>query len=266
VLAEARAAAEGAGRKRLVILSANPTRGRIIRAGRYFVHGQPLDETVFADDPAHPRTSAEVTELLGGDLTGVETPDAETAAELARLAATIDRDTLPVGAVEFFSALLQARTPPREVPPLASTTAEAVGTLVVCGSAASWAQRCTEAADRQIPVFARPHDLAAVARALQSSGRVLLGIGDGGGLTSAALCAELATATATLVQDSTGVTAILLEGGATARAVMDRLGWTRLQACQVSAQGVGVLRPAGAAGPLLFIKPGSYPWPPEIWP
>jgi uncharacterized protein YgbK (DUF1537 family) len=62
------------------------------------------------------------------------------------------------------------------------------------------------------------------------------------------------------------ITALLLEGGATARAIMNQLGWTRLHACQGSAQGVAILRPDGTPGPLLYIKPGSYAWPPEIWP
>jgi hypothetical protein len=47
---------------------------------------------------------------------------------------------------------------------------------------------------------------------------------------------------------------------------MNQLGWTRLHACQGSAQGVAILRPDGTPGPVLYIKPGSYAWPPEIWP
>ena len=109
VLAEARATAAAAGKKRLLILPANPSRQRIIRGGRYLIDGRPLDETAFAHDPAHPRTSALVTALLGEDLAGVETPDIETEADLARLAATTDRSTLSVGAADFFTALLQVR-------------------------------------------------------------------------------------------------------------------------------------------------------------
>jgi len=265
VLAEARATAEATGKKRILILPANPTRHRIIRTGRYFIDGQPLHETAFAHDPTHPCTSSQVAALLGGDLAGVETPDAETVAALARQAATTDRDTLPVGAADFFMALLQTRVAPGgKAPPASAPVAGA--TLVVCGSAASWTQRRMEAIDRAIPVFARPYDLKTVTRALQSPGCALLGIGDGGGVSPSTLSAELAEAAATLVRGENKIVALLLEGGATARAVMNRLGWTRLQACQVSTQGVGVLRPANAAGPLLFIKPGSYAWPPEIWP
>lgn len=266
VLAEARATAGATGRKRILIVPANPTRHRIIRDGRYYIDGRPLHETFFAQDPAHPRSSAQVRELLGGDLTGVETPDAETVADLARLAATTDRATLPVGAADFFTALLQVRVGPRKTVPQPATATPAGATLVVCGSAASWAQRRTEAAARGIPVFARPYDLTDAARALQSPGCALLGIGEAGGVSSTVLSAELAAAAATLVLGENKIAVLLIEGGATARAVLHRLGWTRLPAAQVSAQGVGVLRPTTTAGPLLFIKPGSYAWPPEIWP
>lgn len=266
VLAEARATASATGRKRILIVPANPTRHRVIRDGRYFIDGRPLNETVFADDPAHPRTSALVTELLGGDLTGVKTPDVGTAAELARLAATTDRSTLPVGAADFFTALLQVRVAPRKSAPQPATSTAAGAKLVVCGSAASWPQRRAEAAAHGVPIFARPCDLTAAARALQSPGCALLGIGEAGGVSSAILSTELAEAVTTLVLGEIKITALLLEGGATARAIVNRLGWTRLQACQVSGQGVGVLRPAITGGPLLFIKPGSYTWPSEIWP
>ncbi len=266
VLAEARATAGATGRKRILIVPANPSRQRIIRAGRYFIDGRPLNETVFAQDPAHPRTTAQVTALLGNDLTGVETPDVATAAEMTRLAATTDRSTLPVGSADFFTALLQVRVAPRKSAPQPDTPTAAGATLVVCGSAASWALRRAEAAAHGIPVFARPYDLPAAARALLSPGCALLGIGEAGGVSSALLSAELAEAAATLVLGENKITRLLLEGGATARAIVNRLDWTRLQACQVSMQGVGVLRPASAGGPLLFIKPGSYTWPSEIWP
>jgi len=266
VLAEARATAAAAEKKRLLILPANPSRQRIIRGGRYLIDGRPLDETAFAHDPAHPRTSALVTALLGEDLAGVETPDIETEADLARLAATTDRSTLSVGAADFFTALLQVRVGPRITPPPPALATPAGATLSVCGSAASWTQRRSEAAAHHIPFFARPYDLDGAARALRLPGWALLGIGEVGGVSSATLSAELAVAAASLVSAENKIVAFLLEGGATARAVVNRLGWTRLESCQVSAQGVGVLRPAHAAGPLLYIKPGSYAWPTEIWP
>ncbi|MEI6861166.1 MAG: four-carbon acid sugar kinase family protein [Verrucomicrobiota bacterium] len=267
VLAEARAMARAAAKQRIVILSANPARRRVIRAGRYFVEGVPLDQTVFAHDPAHPRTTASVAGLLGGDLAGIETPDAETAADVARAAASVDRATLPVGAVDFFEALLAAHGPTRAIPPDAPHLPH-FPALLVCGSAASWGQRRAEAEKLGIPVFALPHDLSAVGGALRSQGRALLGIGDGPatqGVPPAGLTETLAASVATLL-GAVPVARLLLEGGATARAVIRAQGWSRLRACEASAPGVGALCPTAAPGHLLLIKPGSYPWPAAVWP
>ena len=54
VAAEIEAALDGLGLDRAVLVPANPSRGRIIRDGAYFMDGVPLDETEFADDPMHP--------------------------------------------------------------------------------------------------------------------------------------------------------------------------------------------------------------------
>lgn len=267
VLAEARAMARSAGKSRIVILSANPSRGRIIRNGTYFIQGRPLHETTFANDPEHPRTTSSVALLLGGDLTGVATPDAESSADVLGQAAAIDDATLPVGAADFFVALLELRMPSR-VGARPPAVEPAGPTLLVCGSAAAWAQRRTEAAALGVPVFALLHDIGAVIQALSTNRGALIGIGEGPATTGhspAALATLLAQSVAGVFR-GTKIKRLLLEGGATTGAVLQALGWTRLRACAGSAEGVGVLQPAGSRGPRLFIKPGSYPWPPEIWP
>jgi uncharacterized protein YgbK (DUF1537 family) len=269
VLAEAKAMAGAAGKKRIMVLPANPARGRVIRQGNYFVQDQPLHETIFRHDPEYPRTTSSVAELLGGDLSGVSMPDVESAADVARYAAGIDEDTLPVGGVDFFAALLAARIPPRTVPASSVPAANSVSeTLLVCGSAASWAARRTQAVKLDVPVFALPYDVVATVKALRRSRVALIGVGDAPAtraLSPAALVDQLARSVAGVLRDTT-VTRLLLEGGATAAAVMRAMGWTRLRAEEGSAQGVGGFRPLSPGAPMLFIKPGSYPWPREIWP
>jgi uncharacterized protein YgbK (DUF1537 family) len=57
VRAEIEAILSATGQARAVLVPANPTRGRTIVGGRYFVNGVPLDQTAFANDPEHPRQS-----------------------------------------------------------------------------------------------------------------------------------------------------------------------------------------------------------------
>ena len=266
VLAEARAVADAAGLTRLLVVPANPSRGRVIRNGFYFVGDRPLHETGFAHDPLHPRKTSRVTDLLGGDLRDIVMPDAVTAADVQRQAQSMDANTLPVGAADFFAALLAVRT--SRQPASAQDVSTATGPkLMVCGSAASWPQRHAEAKEHDVPAFPLPHDATAIARAFSTAGRVLLGIGDGPdthGQSPDALSAHLSGTVTTLLR-STPAGRLLLEGGATAASVIRALGWTRLSALAVNGD-VAVLRAVGTESPQLFIKPGSYPWPESLWP
>jgi hypothetical protein len=59
---------------------------------------------------------------------------------------------------------------------------------------------------------------------------------------------------------------ILAEGGATAAALAERMGWKQFQVVAMAPAGVGVLQPLGdTAQPMFLIKPGSYDWPEAIW-
>jgi uncharacterized protein YgbK (DUF1537 family) len=265
-LAEARAIASAFSLRHLVVIPANPSRQRIIRNGTYFINGRSLHETDFARDPTHPRLVSDVKSLLGSDLAGVEVPDVESSATIAAIAARVGSGTLPVGAVDFFSTLLAQRTPrgsQKYAPVLAAGP-----TLVVCGSAASWPLRQAEAGSHGVPVFTLSGESDEIRRTLAKDDCVLLGIGDGPatqGKNPDQLVGQLARLAAD-VMSALPVQRLLLEGGATAAATLAALGWQRLRVESVGESGVGILRPVDADGPLLFIKPGSYPWPAGSWP
>jgi uncharacterized protein YgbK (DUF1537 family) len=266
VLAEARAAAEAAGQPRILLVPANPSRERTISAGTYLIAGQPLNETFFATDPTHPRLTADVKALLAGDLAQVAVPDIATAGDVRFQAELIDAQTLPVGGVDFFSALLLVRAVGKTLPGI---SAPAPGkTLLVCGSETAWPQRQSEARARDIPAFSLPHDIPAATSALRAKDSVLIGIGNGPAsrqVTPPELSRQLVQSVAVILRQAP-VERLLLEGGATAAAVVAGLGWTRLRVEQVADAGIGVLRPVAPQAPLLVVKPGSYPWPAAFWP
>jgi uncharacterized protein YgbK (DUF1537 family) len=64
VTAEVEAVMQQLGYNRALVLPANPSLGRIIRDGEYFVHGKPIHRTEFAHDPEYPRRSAQVLRML----------------------------------------------------------------------------------------------------------------------------------------------------------------------------------------------------------
>ena len=272
VRAEITAIMAATGHARALLIPANPSRGRVIRGGHLFVDELPLHRTAFALDPEHPRTTSRVADLLGGDLSGILVPDVESAQDLARQAAAVDAATLPCGGVDFFEGLLARHGFLRAAPPTALRSQDALGrpggTLVICGSAVAWPQRRNQADARQVPAFGLPLRPDEVVVALRRSQQVLIGIGTGpatAGASPGDLTGKLAQASVEILGQAS-VARVLLEGGATAAAVLRALGWSRLEAGETSAPGIGTLRPFGRGSPLLSIKPGSYDWPPELWP
>src|SRR5262249_52507266 len=72
VLAEIEAIRVRCESARVLLAPANPSLGRTIRNGRYFIRGIPLDETDFRLDPEYPRASSLVGELLGPRVAAVK--------------------------------------------------------------------------------------------------------------------------------------------------------------------------------------------------
>jgi len=64
VTPEIEAIVKALGLSGALLIPANPSLGRTIVNGQYFVRGQLIHETEFARDPQHPRSSPNVLELL----------------------------------------------------------------------------------------------------------------------------------------------------------------------------------------------------------
>lgn len=291
------------GLRRCLFIPANPSRGRRIRGGQYWIQEIPLDQTLFAQDPEYPATTASVERLLmreeGAKVVlldrhadrpneGIAVPDVESPADLARHAARRDSDTLYAGAAEFFAALLAAREGNRP-----GAAALGIGLpaklpgldLLICGSAAAWPGRREECTRRSLPalvvdpeafqelearrdrtVLSRWADQAA--STLTAAGGGVVALGDPPPVYRNApqlLLATLAHAVALLLE-KTVVRRLFLEGGATAAAVLGQMQWTRLAVAGHLASDLALWQVADEKAPLLAIKPGSYPWPESVWP
>jgi hypothetical protein len=287
---ESLAMMHAAGYRAVQLCPANPTRGRVIRGGRYLVNGVPLHETAFARDPEHPRLTDDVRELLGHpDPREFACNDAERPDQLARLADDILPNILPAGAVEFFEALLDRRR--RTKPPTvldnggAANVPFAGRTLFVCGSAAGWRGGRREVFTQLgWPVATLPdgdplhlgtiagwsRNIADAAAAGPPAAAAVGRDEPVPGVTPAYLSWALAMAVAAGLQ-TPGVPAInrlCVEGGGTAADVVRAMGWNRLDVARNWATGVVELRPAPtgptASRPAVVAKVGSYDWPAAI--
>jgi hypothetical protein len=249
------------------------------------VNGRPLNESPLAADPEHPRRSAEVEQLLGlgacplalvsaADAlpqAGLVVPDVANSEELVTRAGQIHGRTLPAGAADFFAALLAANAgvAPRSEPQCAAPCLP-TPILLACGSPAAWRGRAGECQAAGLPVVALAGEatsaLDPIEAALRAPGVcVVTTVGGDTPPTDTPPMARLADLVAGLVRQAR-VATLLAEGGATATAVAERLGWARFAVTETAPAGVGVLSPLGAGNaPRFLIKPGSYPWPEAIW-
>jgi D-threonate/D-erythronate kinase len=276
-----------------VLIPANPGKLRTIRDGTFLVNGVPLHETGFADDPEYPARSAKVEDLLSDgshpvvclgtadNLTpGINVPDAWEGSHLSRWAEQIGRSVLPAGAAEFFAALLTRRIP-RGSESIALSGNTEGRQLFVCGSCSGWANgRRRECEQHGVPIVAMPvrmfghdHNAADVRQwaddiyaAFQISDRVMMAVGGeqikGGDPTC---FAERMIDALALTLEQVNPERLCLEGGATAAAVARRMGWHQLEVLDSIAFGIASLQVRGAKAPLIYIKPGSYPWPASLW-
>ena len=302
VLAELEALLETTGRRSALLVPQNPSRGRTIEAGVYYIGSVRLDQTTFAEDPVYPRRSARVLELLGPSqhlpvtcLTLGDAPPAEgiavgtgrTVADVRHWAARVTDETLPAGGADFFKAVMERRGAAASTARPFVSALPAGNTLFVCGTASSQREALIRRAKRE-GVALRPmpdevfgqcareqapelgpwvDDLCA---AVREHGRAVIVIPQRvdrvpgiGRRLEAALSAAVVK-----VLDAVRVQTLLLEGGSTAAALCRQLGWHEFTVLGELASGAVYMR-AGAAnddgGQRLVVKPGSYPWPEAVW-
>jgi len=284
---------------RTILAPANPSKGRTIAGGQYRIDNRPLHETDFANDPQCPAKSSLVTDLLNasrecpvfvlkhgacqGRTRGIIVGEAESPGDLAEWAAEVDVDVLAAGGSDFFAAILETRTGSLPLKTAFEVVPAAGPKLLVCGSASDSSRQAVKRAQRLgIPVCPLPDALFGhavsservaeqwkedVLSALGRESRAIVAIPQPV-LQDRSLAHELSTHLAGLVESVISRMAIgelILEGGATAQAVLDRLGWQTLEVVGEYGPGIVQLCASDRGETLVTMKPGSYPWPPEIW-
>ncbi len=281
--------------QRTLLLPANPSLGRTIQDGKYFIRGRLIHKTDFAKDPQYPRRSARVLELLktpqhfsiglgklAGPISteGIVVAEASSSAAVRQWAARREAGTLMAGGAEFFGALLAME--PGVKPPRTPKTVAANGAgreFFISGSSSSAARKFTTAARRnKTPVFSLPQELAwgaellpmvatnlgqRIVTAFGSHSRVLLTVGLP--LVRDVEVSERLSGHVVQIAESAlrqvDVGRVYADGGATAVELVRRMGWPRLEVVRELAPGVATLAIAGKKSMLLTIKPGSYAWP-----
>ena len=295
VIAEIEAVMKQLGLQRALLAPANPSLGRTIQGGKYFVRGKPIHKTEFVRDPQFPRSSARVLELLKmpqsfpiyvsklGDTVqenGIAIAEAASSADVRQWALRRDSEMLLAGGAEFFGALLAMENPAKSLPVLDNFSANGAGReFFVSGSSTAVARKFATAARRdKTPVFSLPLELAwgaellpavsetigqRIVSAFESNPRVVLTVGLPP-VRDASVSRGLSGHVVQIAESAlrrTEVGRVYADGGATAAELVRRMGWTRMKVLRELAPGVATLAVENGKSILLTIKPGSYAWP-----
>ncbi|MCD8186410.1 MAG: four-carbon acid sugar kinase family protein [Rikenellaceae bacterium] len=274
-------------------LPQNPSKGRVIRGGNYYINGQPLDRTLFAEDPEFPARTANLSErfpriqtvLTAADAlksSGIQAANAESDAEIARFVRQADEKTVLAGGADLFTAWLRElgwreRTLP-EFPGLGLRDA-----IIVCGSTAQhslaeydyFRRKLIPVEDMPMEVFELQRDpkawFAGLAEIYELHHSIAVAVGDKP-RKDRCYAVRLRNIMAAAVSALTEIRLpheLVIEGGATAFSVLAMLGWSCFRVTDELAPGVVRMVLQGASGDCLIpdnreihitLKPGSYPW------
>lgn len=286
---ELRALVEESRYEQVMYMPANPSKGRTIRGGRYFVDGLPIDQTDFKLDPEFPATTANVAAAIGvapgSRLRICDAEDKHDVHRVVKLALNNRIDTLLAGAADLFTAFLEemGRKPSRAK--AFQGLSEKGSALVICGS--------TQSTDISNRPYVRRHNMAAVPMprecfdALAQNaitpkeaadrwmGRLKQSLLVSGKTASFVLSIpypsignrEAAVALRRVTADMASrivangpLSELIIEGGATAFSAIRALGWKRFSVVNQIGPGVVRLQCLDASQTHLTIKPGSYDW------
>jgi uncharacterized protein YgbK (DUF1537 family) len=260
VVAELRALLEATGLPRALLVPSNPSLGRTVARGRYWIDGVPIHETDFSRDPEHPVESPLVVEMLHAPevevlpiqsdvpRAGIFVGEAAGEPDVATWASRLDDQTLPAGAASFFSAILERDGFPSRSRPKQQRSGKI---LLVAGSASEYSRRqLEEMSARGVSIVTMPASSESVARAFHTSR--LVAVAGRGSVQLVELVEQ--------VLDKVRIAQLWIEGGATASAVIRYFGWKRLDVQEELSPGVVSIQPRAAGAPSIVLKPGSYRW------
>ena len=268
VVAELTTLMQVTGCQRAVYLPANPSKGRIIRNGVYYINGKPIHETAFSYDPEFPaKTSVLKERFPDAERNGIIMPDAESEADIRRVIVEYDDGhTIFAGAADLFSAMLKGEHRDRYFDSsqcLANPEGHLHDSLILCGSTQS------KPLDLGVPIAPMPcdiydgsDDLSLWDTSSYAEAHSLILTIPYTHCTGKAVAVHLRTMMARKAKELIAKHCpahLVIEGGATAWATLQVLGWTQFDIVAQIAPGVVQMKSV-TTGTLVTLKPGSYPW------
>lgn len=287
VLDELKTEMKRLGLKRALIIGANPSLGRTIRDGKYFINGEPISETDFGTDPEFAITDSSVLRMLragdgrvrvvkpADDLPeeGIVVGEAESRDDIVAWAKRVDNSWLLAGAGDFFTALLDREFTSSSKPAMSV----ALPHLYVSGTAFGKSREFVKNIKQKLNCVAylTPAMMEtgridnetwydAVLKMLSDYKKAVVAIDDEDvnpwNVSPVFLRTVMARVVKRIIEKGV-ISELFIEGGSTAAAVLNELGIKKLSAVNELKRGVVRMK---ANNMYITVKPGSYELPGEI--
>ncbi|MDR3119305.1 MAG: four-carbon acid sugar kinase family protein [Mediterranea sp.] len=275
------------------LIPQNPSMGRTIVKGIYYINHVPLSKTKFASDPEFPAETADVMLLLfykyrgykyrGTILTprktterkGIFLAEAATIKEIERRGAEINEGVLAAGGADFFTACLTVKGyTPNVLAPFEGLQGKP--TLIIQGSPKSkslanfsYIQQ-QNTIQRNMPMILFHREIPTrwaekLKKEYTSHDLMILRFEDYSYRKSERaqkaqkLREEMGKAVIVLLSERLPQE-LIIEGGATAFSILKRTAWNTFDVTGEVAPGIVRMTPVGNPGVTITLKPGSYPW------
>ncbi len=256
-----------------LILPANPSLGRVIENGEYFINGKKITETGFVSDPEFPIGSSFVKDIIGDNTVGVlkHTDDlpqagvmigeAVSVEDMKEWASLINETWMLVGAGDFYTAILDEKYDLKTRHSFELLSPH----LYVCGTAFNERKQFIQKLNEELGIVAYLPGavdekwLQQTSNIIKTQQKAVIAIDDS---PAPALSARIIMAKAVKeIAARENIKEIFIEGGSTAAAVLEELNIKKLTPVNELSRGVVRMK----AGDLFItVKPGSYQLPEEI--
>ena len=297
VVPELLAQLQASGARKVLLIPANPTLKRTIKAGVYYSDGIPLKDSGLAHISRERIGTSHVLELLDEAFrpicavssthqplpeSTITIGNTEKEADLLQWAAMLQPGIVPAGGSNFFGALLSARNLFWHRAPQPFSFGKKA--LYICGSAFPASRETVRLAERsgQFTSY-MPKDMFCpgrpagqsvgawseeVIQALSMHSKVIMAVDgvdcEGEGQLSILIRGAMAAAVRKIKEQVT-LDELLIEGGATTFSIIETLGYTKFYPTQELAPGVIRMKVEEDPQLSLTLKPGSYQWPHSVW-
>jgi uncharacterized protein YgbK (DUF1537 family) len=281
VLSELQAQMRVLNMVKALLVPVNPSMGRTIRNGQYFINDQLIHETSFSLDPEFPVLDSRIERMLGSQevkvlsepnpvsAEGVFVGEAETNEDVHEWASHVDETIFPAGGASFFNALLSKR--------LQNKTANIElqlysPTLLVSGTTYN---RSVERIKKHSQLVSyMPSDIFLnegndfeswrdeIVLILSRYNKAIVAVKSTEGVkANPNSIKDRIGQVIKLVFEKIAVAELWIEGGSTAYSIVNKLGWGSFIPTEELEQGIVRMKVKGREKHYLTIKPGSYDWP-----